>query len=87
MLSLGDDLYVVLGRQHIPNCRFIKVTRKGFNILNLDTNRVILKRHVYMKGMGNKEYRGSGPITGEFLISDYVGLKIKTRIEGNLSVS
>ena len=58
-LTLGDQLEV-FGK---GNYVFVKVTNKGFNILNLDTNRMLLKRHLYAKGMTGKEYPSKGSIT------------------------
>ena len=61
-LTLGDDL--IVGKYQ--NCRLIKVTRKGFNILNLDTNKTLFSKAVYMRGMGNKEFPRTGVIKGVF---------------------
>jgi len=41
-LTIGEEVYV--GNKL---CKFIKVTRKGFNFLNLQTNRCIFYHHVY----------------------------------------
>ena len=64
-LTLGDELMVCPGWGPFKtNCVFVKVTRKGFNILDRDTNRMIFyKRHLYGVGMANKEYPSRGPIT------------------------
>lgn len=78
-LTTGDDLKVFVGSRCRPNCRFIKVTRKGFNIVDLDTNRCILKKHTYAVGMSNKEFPKQGPITGSFPISMYITLIIKPK--------
>jgi hypothetical protein len=77
-LAVGDDLEVIVFGRHLPNCRFIKVTRKGFNILDLDTSRCVLKRHLYMKGMGGKEFR-KGHICGKFEVPGYVYVKVKEK--------
>ena len=37
-------------------CKFIKVTRKGFNFLDVETNQCILKTHIYGVDMAGKEY-------------------------------
>jgi hypothetical protein len=76
-LSLGDDLCIVLWGKHYHNCRFIKVTRKGFNILNLDNNRCILPRPVYMKGMGYKEFHTTNPIRGKFTVARHIDIVVK----------
>jgi len=78
-LSIGDDLAVYVYGRCRPNCRFIKTTRKGFNILNLDTDRCILQHHLYAKGMGNKEFPSKGNITGEFLISEHMVIEVKEK--------
>lgn len=83
-LSVGDDLEVILFGQLLPNCRFIKVTRKGFNILNLDTSCCVLKRHLYMKGMAGKEFR-KGTIWGKFEAPGYVYIKVKKKEVENAS--
>jgi len=64
-LSLGDEFCF---RQH--TCRFIKVTKKGFNLVNLDTNRCLFPRHIYMLGMGGKEFK-KGAISGNFMMPWY----------------
>lgn len=84
-LNLGDDLEVRTGRTIYSNCRFIKVTRKGFNILDLDTDRTILKKHVYAKGMGNKEYPNHGSIAGSFLIPEHVQITVKPKTNQKVS--
>lgn len=43
---LGND-YIVYYPRRTAICRFIKVTRKGFNFVDLTTSRCIFKRHVY----------------------------------------
>lgn len=78
-LSIGDDLVVHYGNKCMPNCRFIKTTRKGFNILNLDTDRCVLKRPVYAKGMGHKDFPASGPIKGTFYISKFFTIYVKEK--------
>ena len=61
-LTLGDEVEVYW---YLPklNCRFVKVTKKGFNILDLDTNRMIFRQHLYGKGMAGKEYPTKGNFT------------------------
>lgn len=74
-LTTGDDLEVRAGNNIISsNCRFVKVTNKGFNIINLDTNRTILKHHVYGLGMTGKDktYPEIGDITVTVLIPAYL---------------
>ena len=76
-LSLGDQLVISMFGKALPNCVFIKVTRKGFNILNLDTNRTILKHHLYGKGMAGKEYPVRGNITHKFWVPSYMEIYVK----------
>lgn len=78
-LTIGDDLAVYCYGRCKPNCRFVKVTRKGFNIVDLDTNRCLLKKHVYAKGMGQKEFPSRGPITGTFLVPSYFAIVVKNK--------
>ena len=78
-LSLGEE-YIVTTRYFgkitgSKACRFIKVTTKGFNLLDLETNRTILKTHLYMKGMQGKEYPKSGPIKGKFMVPEWVHIE------------
>ena len=37
------------------HCKFIKVTRKGFNLLDVDTSKTILNKACYAKGFGGIE--------------------------------
>jgi len=47
-LKLGSDYMVRMsGKWYL--CRFIKVTPKGFNLLDLKTNKCIKKGHLYTK--------------------------------------
>jgi hypothetical protein len=81
-LSLGDNLAVRYGRKTLNNCVFVKVTRKGFNILDLNSSRTILKHHIYAIGMASKEYEKSGGITKDFFVPEYCQiLKIKNEKE------
>ena len=83
-ICLGDKLVVSSNAPwtHVyPNCKLIKVTRKGFNILNLDTNRVLLQRHLYALGMGGKEYPTSGAISKTFLVSSNWSIKNVSALE------
>ena len=78
-LTTGDMLVCLCWGRCAHNCKFIKVTRKGFNILNIDTNRCILKTHVYAKDMAHKEFPKKGPITGIFPIPEYLNVFVKDR--------
>ena len=84
-LSIGDEMEVYLWGKAYPNCVFIKVTRKGFNILNVDTDRCLIRRHVYARKMKDKEYPSKGPIRASFQIPSYVGIKVKDKVQNNVS--
>ena len=76
-LTLGDEFSIcVFGRQ-MPNCRFVKATPKGFNFLNLDTDRLILTPHIYMRGMAGKEFDKKGILSGYFLVPEIFQLNFK----------
>ena len=52
-LTLGEDWMVrMFGKWRL--CRVVKVTRKGFNLLDIATSKCILRRHLYAKGYGGK---------------------------------
>lgn len=73
---LGDRVSVSVGRHVYPNCKFIKVTMKGFNVLNMDTNRVVFtKHHLYGVKMAGKEYPSSGPISVTVIVSELYQLR------------
>jgi hypothetical protein len=45
-LTLGAEYFVsIFGRT--MKCRFIQPTEKGFNFLNLDSSKCVLKHHIY----------------------------------------
>lgn len=46
-LILGEDYLVMMWGSGLKFCRFIKPTPKGYNFLDLDTSKCILKRHIY----------------------------------------
>jgi hypothetical protein len=46
-LKLGKHYTVWFGYKNKMTCRFIQPTKYGFNFLNLDTNKCILKQHLY----------------------------------------
>jgi len=48
-LTLGEE-YMVGFSNTMAKCRLIKTTAKGFNFLNLETNKCVLKQHLYAKG-------------------------------------
>ena len=46
-LKLGKHYIVSWGWKNKMVCKFIQPTKCGFNFLNLETNKCILKNHVY----------------------------------------
>jgi len=46
-LKLGENYLVYYNYTKKLNCKLIKVTRKGYNLLNIDTNKCILRQHLY----------------------------------------
>lgn len=52
-LFLGEEFIVSIGAVKPRHCRFIKVTEKGYNFLNLKTNVCILKNHLYQSKAAN----------------------------------
>jgi hypothetical protein len=48
-MTLGCDYQVRLSwRREWTVCRFVKVTRKGFNLLNLETSKCVVRNsHIY----------------------------------------
>jgi len=50
-LKIGCDYFVKLfhNRRLVVVCRFIKTTRKGFNLLNLETSECISHQHFYSR--------------------------------------
>lgn len=57
--ELGNDYelsYYKRGRIYPITVRFIQTTRKGFNLLNLSTNKCIIRnRHLYAKKWSHKD--------------------------------
>ncbi len=47
-LKLGKHYVVSWHYNNKTICKFIQVTKCGYNFLNLDTNKCILKNHVYL---------------------------------------
>lgn len=53
-LELGKDYIIHIWGKSAGLCRFIQPTEKGFNFLNLETSKCVLKRHIYpSKKIGN----------------------------------
>lgn len=46
-LQLGKEYIVWFNYKTKYKCRFIQPTNFGFNFLNLETNKCLLKRHLY----------------------------------------
>jgi len=47
-IELGETFGFLIGKRN-STVKFIKVTAKGFNFLNLETSKCIFKRHLYSK--------------------------------------
>lgn len=87
-LELGDDLRVITYGWKCRdrcNCRFVKVTRKGFHIVDLDTNRMIFKNHLYAKGMAGKEFPSRGSIKGVFKIPAWANVTVQSKSQKKVS--
>jgi hypothetical protein len=46
-LKLGKHYVIWFGYKNKMMCKFIQPTKCGFNFLNLDTNKCILRQHLY----------------------------------------
>lgn len=46
-LSLGDEYRVMTNSYNNLHCKLIKVTPKGYNLLNIETNKCVLYPHIY----------------------------------------
>ncbi len=46
-LELGKDYWVSMWGKSVGICRLIQPTPKGYNLLNLETSKCVLKRHIY----------------------------------------
>lgn len=44
-------------KPRVVKCRFVQVTKKGFNLLDLETNRCLLDRHMYPVAEANGHYQ------------------------------
>lgn len=45
--ELGRIYNIRFGHGNSVNCKFIKVTRKGYNFVNISTHKCVLKHHLY----------------------------------------
>lgn len=52
-LFVGEEFIVAVGAVKPRHCRFIKVTPKGYNFLNVKTNTCILPSHLYLSKCEN----------------------------------
>ena len=53
-LILGDEYTVYWSYKDKMHCKFIQVTEKCFNFLNLKTNKCILRHHLYRSKLDQK---------------------------------
>ena len=81
-MTVGDEFEVHKSYNGSPrgsvHCKLIKVTRKGFNFLDMERSVCILRSHMYGVDMAGKEYPKNKPITHRFRVPDWISL---TRIE------
>jgi|LakMenEpi03Aug12_release.lakeMendotaPanAssembly.Ray.scaffolds.fasta_scaffold2079019_2 hypothetical protein len=54
-LILGDNYQVGWSVNKMSTCKFIKVTSKGYNFLDIETNKCILKHHLYASKYENNK--------------------------------
>jgi len=54
-MTLGQDYVLTLSHGRVVVCRFIKVTDKGFNLLNLSASKVVCRRHFYTREFAGKD--------------------------------
>ncbi len=71
--ELGKTYLTYIFREAII-VKFIKVTPKGFNLLNVATNKCILKSHLYSKDFSNKEIPNDVKIFKNIAVPDCVYL-------------
>lgn len=64
-LVLGEMYHIAWGGRMGVICKLIQVTPYGYNLLNLDTNRCILDRHLYVP----KKLRDKFPDEEKFFIT------------------
>jgi len=61
-------------------CKFIKVTPKGFNFLNIETSQCIMKRHLYARNMKDKQYPKNISSVKVWVPASYPIQKMDTKI-------
>lgn len=55
-LTLGEEYTIFMWGKPVGLCRFIQPTEKGFNFLNLETSKCIMKHHIYpLKKYGDND--------------------------------
>lgn len=55
-LEEGQIYSMSIRNSYISDVKFVKVTPKGFNFLNLDRNKLVFRRHLYLSKKTNKFY-------------------------------
>jgi hypothetical protein len=55
-LEEGKTYSLSIRNSYISDVKFVKVTPKGFNFLNLDRNKLVFRRHLYLSKKTNKFY-------------------------------
>lgn len=51
--KLGAEYTFSYGYNTSYSCKFIQVTQKGYNFLNLETNKCMLRHHLYLSKYEN----------------------------------
>jgi len=79
--KLGQEYVLITdGRYNGVKVKFIQVTTKGFNLLNLETSKCLLQRHLYSKEWINKDMPKEFTEIKNVRISNFIKLK---EIEGS----
>jgi hypothetical protein len=61
--------------------KFIKVTRKGYNLLDIETNKCILKHHLYSSAFSHKEIPEDLVIVKSVIVRNWLVLREVTDIK------
>ena len=52
-LKLGNEYYLKFKWGNGVKCKFIQPTKRGFNFLNIETNKCVLRQHLYQSKCEN----------------------------------
>jgi len=67
-------LYFLYTHKNGKIVKFIKVTRKGFNLLDIATNKCVLKQHIYSRDLCNKDIPENMTVFKNVLLPDSIYL-------------